>query len=123
MALTASEISQVYEMLGIPQGGSAMAIDNLATMFGPFAQAYDFTAIITLIDAKLAALSATNIVRVQTLLTFPQIGYLYQTKNSHEIRILLYGHYRIAYLLKNDSIYILGVYHGALEMKKYFNAN
>ena len=58
--------------------------------------------------------------RVQTLVAFPLIGYLYQTKNNHEIRILLYGHYRIAYLIKNDTIYILGIYHGALEMKKYF---
>lgn len=58
--------------------------------------------------------------RAQTLITFPLIGYLYQTQINQEIRILLYGHYRIAYLVKGDIIYILGIYHGALEMKKHF---
>ena len=37
-----------------------------------------------------------------------------------EIRILLYGHYRIAYLLKSESsIDILGVFHGALDIDRY----
>jgi toxin ParE1/3/4 len=36
------------------------------------------------------------------------------------IRILLYGHYRIAYLLKpDDNIDILGVFHGALDLERY----
>jgi plasmid stabilization system protein ParE len=37
------------------------------------------------------------------------------------IRILLFGHYRIAYLIKPDgNIDILGVFHGALEIERYF---
>ena len=35
--------------------------------------------------------------RAQVLLDFPQIGFRYQG-SEREIRILLYGHYRIAYL-------------------------
>ena len=36
------------------------------------------------------------------------------------VRILLHGHYRIAYLIKSDdSIDILGVFHGALDIDKY----
>ena len=36
------------------------------------------------------------------------------------IRILLYGHYRIACLLKpDDNIDILGVFHGALDLERY----
>jgi toxin ParE1/3/4 len=39
---------------------------------------------------------------------------------NKEIRILLYGHYRIAYLIKNEkSIDVLGVFHGALEIERY----
>jgi plasmid stabilization system protein ParE len=34
--------------------------------------------------------------------------------------VLLYGHYRIAYLVKaSGDIDILGVFHGALDIEKY----
>jgi len=36
------------------------------------------------------------------------------------VRILLYGHYRITYLIKADgNIDILGVFHGSLDISKY----
>ena len=57
--------------------------------------------------------------KVQILATFPKIGYVYITEESREIRILLYGHYRIAYLVEEDLISILGVFHGALEIERY----
>jgi len=58
--------------------------------------------------------------KVQILTTFPQIGYMYSNDNDLEIRILLYGHYRIAYLIKDaDNIAILGVFHGALDIHRY----
>ncbi|WP_303702149.1 hypothetical protein [Flexistipes sinusarabici] len=41
-------------------------------------------------------------------------------ENESEVRIILYGHYRIAYLLrKPSSIDILGVFHGALDIDRY----
>ena len=58
--------------------------------------------------------------KVQILATFPQIGYIYPNHNDLEIRILLYGHYRIAYLVETKStLFILGVFHGALDIKRY----
>ncbi len=58
--------------------------------------------------------------KVQILATFPQIGYSYPNDNDKDIRILLYGHYRIAYLIKDEnSIAILGVFHGALDIQRY----
>ena len=42
-----------------------------------------------------------NYGRVEILRQFPEIGYKYERSQRH-IRILLYGHYRIAYLL-DDS--------------------
>ena len=40
---------------------------------------------------------------------------------DRHIRILLFGHYRIAYLIKQDgNIDILGVFHGALDIERYF---
>jgi len=58
--------------------------------------------------------------KVQILATFPQIGYVYPNDDDLEIRILLYGHYRIAYLIKDtNTISVLGVFHGALDIQRY----
>ena len=55
----------------------------------------------------------------QILKTFPESGYIYK-RNPQHIRILLYGHYRIAYLIKPDgNIDILGVFHGSLNIDRY----
>jgi len=58
--------------------------------------------------------------KAQLLKKYPEIGYKYRSESEGEIRILLYGHYRIAYLLAtNKPIDILGVFHGALEIDRY----
>ena len=58
--------------------------------------------------------------KIQVLKEFPEIGYKYRTEKEGNIRVLLYGHYRIAYLIKeNNHINILGVFHGSLEMERY----
>jgi plasmid stabilization system protein ParE len=59
--------------------------------------------------------------KVQLLRQFPELGHRYGRYPTQHIRILLYGHYRIAYLLKSDGhIDILGVFHGALDIDRYF---
>jgi toxin ParE1/3/4 len=58
--------------------------------------------------------------KAQMLKRFPEIGHRYDRYPDLNIRILLYGHYRIAYLIKPDgNIDILGVFHGALEIDRY----
>ena len=72
-------------------------------------------------DDSIAASRVVNDIyeRAQVLETHPEIGYKYQT-SSMDVRVLLYGHYRITYLVKtNKDIEILGVFHGALDMSKY----
>ena len=74
------------------------------------------------IDSPLAAVNTINGIydKVQCLLSFPKMGYRYELIQDQEVRILLYGHYRIAYLIKNESdIDILGVFHGALDIGRY----
>jgi len=57
--------------------------------------------------------------RAQVLAKFPEIGHRYQA-SPRNVRVLLYGHYRIAYLVKDDgNIDILGVFHGSLDITKY----
>ena len=58
--------------------------------------------------------------KAQLLRDFPEIGYLYRKEPDGDIRILLYGHYRIAYLIKSPTqIDILGVFHGALDIDRF----
>ncbi len=57
--------------------------------------------------------------KAQLLKQFPGAGYIYEGTED-EIRILLYGHYRITYLIRADGdIDILGVFHGKLDIDKY----
>jgi len=58
--------------------------------------------------------------RVQVLGDHPRIGYTYRVEKEGKVRILLFGHYRIAYLFVEDTgIIILGVFHGALDIDRY----
>jgi plasmid stabilization system protein ParE len=73
-------------------------------------------------DSPAAALRVVTAIyeKTQVIKDFPKIGYLYKKETEGEIRILLYGHYRIAYLNKgNDLTDILGIFHGAMEIEEY----
>ena len=57
--------------------------------------------------------------RAQILKDNLEIGNRYRVSVRH-VRILLYGHYRITYLVKDSGdVEILGVFHGALDISKY----
>jgi plasmid stabilization system protein ParE len=57
--------------------------------------------------------------RTQSLEAFPELGARHWASMRH-VRVLLYGHYRIAYLVKDDGdVAILGVFHGALDISRY----
>jgi plasmid stabilization system protein ParE len=58
--------------------------------------------------------------RVQLLKSFPALGHRYRSEPEGDIRILLYGHHRIAYLIKRKEVVeILGVFHGAMDIERY----
>jgi len=58
--------------------------------------------------------------KAELLKEFPDLGHKYETEVSGDVRVLLYGHYRIAYFRpKDDIIVILGVFHGALDIDRY----
>ena len=57
--------------------------------------------------------------RAQVLASLPEMGHRYWASSRH-VRILLYGHYRITYLIKDDgSIDVLGVFHSSLDITRY----
>ncbi|HEY9421787.1 MAG TPA: type II toxin-antitoxin system RelE/ParE family toxin [Thermoanaerobaculia bacterium] len=79
---------------------------------------YDYIAL----DNPLAAVRTVQgiVEKAETLPRFPERGYRYNAKPERHIRILLYGHYRIAYLVNQDGdIDILGVFHGSLDIDRY----
>ena len=58
--------------------------------------------------------------RAQILLKYPRIGQWYRLSYEGNIRILLYGHYRIVYVIKTEEkIDILGVFHDAMDLDKH----
>jgi toxin ParE1/3/4 len=58
--------------------------------------------------------------KAEVLGTHPEIGYLYGPASAEPVRILLYGHYRIAYSIRTGGdVDVLGVFHGALEIDRY----
>jgi toxin ParE1/3/4 len=59
--------------------------------------------------------------KTQILATYPEAGFKYPLPERDDVRVLLYGHYRIAYLLSgNNLVQILGVFHSALDIDRYF---
>jgi plasmid stabilization system protein ParE len=60
--------------------------------------------------------------KAQVLWRFPEIGHRYRAEAEGEVRILLYGHYRIVYLLRSETnIDIVGVFHGTLDIDRYLS--
>src|SRR5699024_6037077 len=58
--------------------------------------------------------------KAQVLKKHSQIGYKYREEPEGEVRVLLYGHYRITYLYaEGKDVKILGVFHGSLDIDRY----
>ena len=56
--------------------------------------------------------------RAQILRDFPQIGQAYRSASGRDLRILLWGHYRIVYrLVANEEVHVIGVFHGAMRLE------
>lgn len=73
------------------------------------------------LDNPKAAKNVINKIRekAQILKSFPEIGGIYQDLDKKDVRVIYYTHYRIAYLIVDPQrIDILGVFHGAMELKK-----
>ncbi len=79
---------------------------------------YDYIAL----DNEVAAKNLVQSILKKTSLLekFPEMGLNLDDYPTRNIKTLLYGHYRIVYLIKDNlQIDILGVFHGALDLKKY----
>lgn len=59
--------------------------------------------------------------KAEALPSFPDIGTRLRTLPEGELRMILYGHYRIVYLRSADGevLDVIGVFHGALDIDRY----
>ena len=58
--------------------------------------------------------------KIQLLRTHPRLGGRHESISDREVGIVLFGHHRIAYLVKSeDQIDILGIFHAAMEIERY----
>lgn len=59
--------------------------------------------------------------RVDQLEAHPESGYRYE-ESRFPVRILVYGNYRIAYVVEGrERVSILGVFHGAMDLKRHLD--
>ncbi|MFM7292211.1 MAG: type II toxin-antitoxin system RelE/ParE family toxin [Planctomycetia bacterium] len=69
--------------------------------------------------------AASDVVRsifakAQLLGEHPRLGQRYEPIADREVRETAYGHYRIAYLIVNETrIEILGVFHASMDIERY----
>lgn len=68
MALTAEQVTQVFEVLGFPEHASGSVVLELTGLFGPQFESYDVSAVRDLLAARLAGLSASQEARTAELL-------------------------------------------------------
>lgn len=91
---------------------SAEALDWLENIHGYIAQ-----------DSPAAAAKVIDgiVAKAEMLGAFPEIGTRLRIAPEGEVRMVLYGHYRIVYLRRDDAdaVAILGVFHGALDIERY----
>lgn len=73
-------------------------------------------------DNPRAAFDVTRgiFVKAQLLCQHPRLGQRYEPIADREVRETYYGHYRIAYLIVNDTrIEVLGVFHASMDIERH----
>jgi toxin ParE1/3/4 len=73
-------------------------------------------------DSREAAIGVVRGIyaKVQLLRTHPRLGQRYEPIADQEVRETSYGHYRIAYLIVDEThIEVLGVFHGRMDIARY----
>jgi toxin ParE1/3/4 len=60
--------------------------------------------------------------KVQLLNDHPRAGFRYLQVKDREVRVLLYGHYRVFYeVVEEERVTILGIFHAALDVRRYLS--
>lgn len=63
MGLTAAQTSKVHQIFGLPEIGTGFVGYQVVTIYGPFGEEYDFTALTTELAARCSALGSEPVTR------------------------------------------------------------
>ena len=71
MAWSTLKTYKVFQIFGVPQGGSAFDATAISTLYGPFGEPYEFAALVTNFQTKITAAVADSdkVTLLETLLT------------------------------------------------------
>ncbi len=74
-------------------------------------------------DSEYYALKTINLVYLsaQKLLKFPEIGMVINKTGEFQVRRVLVKSYRLLYIIKDENIYIIAVYHQLRQLPESFN--
>lgn len=51
---------------------------------------------------------------------FPERGFVHRTRSGHEVRIVVYGHFRVVYRVESGAtVIVIGIFHGAMDLARY----
>ncbi|MCW8128913.1 MAG: hypothetical protein KIS92_00885 [Planctomycetota bacterium] len=53
-----AEKEKVFQVFGVPRGGTGFEVVNLSSIFGPAGETYDFSAVVTALNARIDAADA-----------------------------------------------------------------
>ena len=67
--LTADETTRLFKIFGIPQNGTGFVAGRIISLYGPAGNVYDFSALVTQLNALLNAVTATQYTQIQAQLT------------------------------------------------------
>ena len=67
--LTADETTRVFKIFGTPQIGTGFVAGRIISLYGPGGNVYDFTALVSQLNALLNAVTATQYTQIQNQLT------------------------------------------------------
>ena len=82
---------------------------------------YDY--ISTVLQNEIAAVNTVSGIydKVQVLEDQPEVGYPFEEASRDDVRVLLFGHYKIPYIFRSslNDVVILGIYHCLMKMEDH----
>jgi hypothetical protein len=67
--LTADETTRLFKIFGIPQNGTGFVAARIISLYGPGGNVYDFSALVSQLNALLNNVTATQYTQIQNMLT------------------------------------------------------
>src|ERR1051325_9937771 len=67
--LTADETTRLFKIFGIPQNGTGFVAGRIISLYGPGGNVYDFSALVTQLNALLNNVTSSQYTQIQNMLT------------------------------------------------------